>query len=160
MVFRNDPCPCGSGKRYKKCCLKKAKKAEQDREKLAETRQELEVLAKKLAAEGYFLEDDNLDELDDLSNSVPDLINEKKFDEALGVCARLLEEWPEVPDGFERSGMVYEAMGELDKAKDFYARALAFTQRPDQRDGFDDDGLPAFCRERIAAIEARSSGAS
>ncbi|MCA9066566.1 MAG: SEC-C domain-containing protein, partial [Planctomycetaceae bacterium] len=20
---RNDPCPCGSGKKYKKCCLKK-----------------------------------------------------------------------------------------------------------------------------------------
>ena len=22
-VNRNDPCPCGSGKKYKKCCLKK-----------------------------------------------------------------------------------------------------------------------------------------
>ena len=22
-VGRNDPCPCGSGKKYKKCCLKK-----------------------------------------------------------------------------------------------------------------------------------------
>ena len=21
-VGRNDPCPCGSGKKYKKCCLK------------------------------------------------------------------------------------------------------------------------------------------
>jgi uncharacterized protein YecA (UPF0149 family) len=24
-VGRNDPCPCGSGKKYKVCCLKKAK---------------------------------------------------------------------------------------------------------------------------------------
>ena len=23
-VGRNDPCPCGSGKKYKKCCLDKA----------------------------------------------------------------------------------------------------------------------------------------
>jgi len=23
-VGRNDPCPCGSGKKYKKCCLNKA----------------------------------------------------------------------------------------------------------------------------------------
>lgn len=23
-VGRNDPCPCGSGKKYKKCCAKKA----------------------------------------------------------------------------------------------------------------------------------------
>ena len=22
-VGRNDPCPCGSGKKYKKCCMKK-----------------------------------------------------------------------------------------------------------------------------------------
>ncbi|MEW8182720.1 MAG: SEC-C metal-binding domain-containing protein [Candidatus Thiodiazotropha endolucinida] len=21
LVGRNDPCPCGSGKKYKKCCL-------------------------------------------------------------------------------------------------------------------------------------------
>ncbi|MFH1415207.1 MAG: SEC-C metal-binding domain-containing protein [Elusimicrobiota bacterium] len=21
-ISRNDPCPCGSGKKYKKCCLK------------------------------------------------------------------------------------------------------------------------------------------
>jgi preprotein translocase subunit SecA len=23
-IGRNDPCPCGSGKKYKKCCLAKA----------------------------------------------------------------------------------------------------------------------------------------
>jgi uncharacterized protein YecA (UPF0149 family) len=23
-VGRNDPCPCGSGKKYKKCCMRKA----------------------------------------------------------------------------------------------------------------------------------------
>ena len=23
---RNDPCPCGSGKKYKQCCMKKARK--------------------------------------------------------------------------------------------------------------------------------------
>jgi uncharacterized protein YchJ len=22
-IGRNDPCPCGSGKKYKKCCMKK-----------------------------------------------------------------------------------------------------------------------------------------
>ncbi len=29
MVGRNDPCPCGSGKKYKKCCLAKDKAARQ-----------------------------------------------------------------------------------------------------------------------------------
>lgn len=27
-VGRNSPCPCGSGQKYKKCCLRKHKKAE------------------------------------------------------------------------------------------------------------------------------------
>jgi len=26
-IKRNDPCPCGSGKKYKKCCLRKHKQA-------------------------------------------------------------------------------------------------------------------------------------
>ena len=25
---RNDPCPCGSGKKYKNCCMKKDQEAE------------------------------------------------------------------------------------------------------------------------------------
>ncbi len=33
-VGRNDPCPCGSGKKYKHCCMKKDQEAE--RQKLAE----------------------------------------------------------------------------------------------------------------------------
>lgn len=27
MPGRNEPCPCGSGKKYKKCCLRKSKEA-------------------------------------------------------------------------------------------------------------------------------------
>ena len=27
-VGPNDPCPCGSGKKYKKCCMQKEKRAE------------------------------------------------------------------------------------------------------------------------------------
>jgi hypothetical protein len=27
MTGRNDPCPCGSGKKYKKCCLRKDQEA-------------------------------------------------------------------------------------------------------------------------------------
>jgi uncharacterized protein len=30
-VGRNDPCPCGSGKKYKQCCLKKDQEASKPR---------------------------------------------------------------------------------------------------------------------------------
>lgn len=35
-VGRNDPCPCGSGKKYKKCCLPRHEEEEQLRRKLEE----------------------------------------------------------------------------------------------------------------------------
>jgi hypothetical protein len=30
-IGRNDPCPCGSGKKYKKCCMDKMEKERQPR---------------------------------------------------------------------------------------------------------------------------------
>jgi hypothetical protein len=36
-VGRNEPCPCGSGKKYKRCCLEKNQASE--REALATARQ-------------------------------------------------------------------------------------------------------------------------
>lgn len=37
MVGRNDPCPCGSGKKYKKCCLPKDEAAARNRSQTEET---------------------------------------------------------------------------------------------------------------------------
>lgn len=139
---RNAPCPCGSGNKYKKCCLAKdeatAHRATDEQRRLLET---------------VAWEDDGLD---DLSNSVLDLIKERRFDDALAACQRLLDEWPEVVDGLERSAMVYKAMGKHDQALDYYRRALAFTERDDQRDGFDEPAR-AYYRDRIAELEAAPS---
>ena len=55
-IGRNEPCPCGSGKKYKKCCLNTSKSP----------------------IGGTFIYTD----LDNLSNQVVDLIQDKKFDEA------------------------------------------------------------------------------
>ena len=151
MVFRNDPCPCGCGKKYKKCCLKKAKKAAEQ-----ETpRHALGVPTSQLAEIGVFLEIDAVEELDRVSNSVLDMIKEKNFDDALNTCARLLDEWPDFSDGLERSARVHEAMADFEKARDFYARTIAFTE---QHDGFEDGGLADMCRKRIAVINIRLSG--
>jgi tetratricopeptide (TPR) repeat protein len=124
-IGRNAPCPCGSGNKYKKCCLQK-------HERDAALRR-----ASLPSATGptWVLEDDGLD---DLSNSVVDLIDARRFDEALAACHRLLEEFPEVVDGLERSAMVHSAMGDHAKAADFYRRALAFVTHPSRRDDYED----------------------
>lgn len=102
----------------------------------------------------WVIEDDGLD---DLSNSVLDLIPQRRFDEALAVCKRLLEEFPDVCDGFDRSGMVHEAMGNHALAAEFYRRGFAFASDPVRSDGYDEEAIDDYRQraeeqERLAGL--------
>ncbi len=112
---RNEPCPCGSGKKYKKCCLHTLKPS----------------------ARGTFVYTD----LDDLSNQVPELINQEKYDEAEKVCRKLREQYPEQIDGLHRSAELFEAMEDYGKATIFYNRTADFAERAD---GFEQKSVEYF----------------
>jgi tetratricopeptide (TPR) repeat protein len=170
-IGRNDPCPCGSGKKYKKCCLglAEAKRVEEERgsqegkrhPELGEVRNALATALRSAwpeVGEGELVPDAREDRLEQLTNGVLKLIKEKRFDEALASCEELLREYPEVIDGLDRSAMVHEARGDYALAADFYRRALAFTQQPDQEEGFDEDGRD-YLRGKIAETEARATQA-
>lgn len=83
---RNEPCPCGSGKKYKKCCLH----------------------TPKPDAGGTFIYTD----LDKLSNQVSELIQQEKYDEAEEVCRKLRKQYPEQIDGLHKSAELFEAKGD------------------------------------------------
>jgi hypothetical protein len=140
-IARNAPCPCGSGQKYKKCCASKeaADASQHDR---------AQVPAVPASAAWQVIGDDPLDVL---SNSVIGLIKKTQFDEALAVCERLRVEYPEVPDWLERSAMVHEARGDAALAVDFYRRMLAFTELPEQRDGYDEE-IRQLYRQKLAAL--------
>ena len=108
-IGRNTPCPCGSGKKFKKCCL-----LLQDGEIQPEPQPTKFIPV--------------YTELDQLSNSVMDLINENKIDEAEAVSKRLLQEYPDQIDGFERLGQVHEARGKRSQAADCYQKAADFAR--------------------------------
>jgi tetratricopeptide (TPR) repeat protein len=149
---RNDRCPCGSGKKYKACCLTRDEAAERQQltaaqvardEHAAERRQSLravreEMLAKLAGAEDAF--DDN-DDLMDASNAVVDLVHAGQLDEAELAARDLLVRYPEVPDGWDRLGMVYEKRGENRQAAECYRKVIAFLEHsPDYADpGFKDE---------------------
>ena len=94
---RNSPCPCGSGLKYKKCCLS----------------HEQELIAEVMA-------------LDNLSNHVDDLIHQQKLDEAEQVCFELLKKYPDQIDGLHRLASVYFAKKEFQLAADFFGKAADF----------------------------------
>lgn len=80
------------------------------------------------------------------------LIHQDRLDEALAVCEQLQKKYPDVIDWLERSAMVHEARGDWTLAVSYYRRALAFTEQPDQHDGFDEDARDDL-RERLAHAE-------
>jgi tetratricopeptide (TPR) repeat protein len=136
-VGRNDVCPCGSGRKYKKCCLA--------RNEAANAAARTTSLGPKVAQALYdaFAMADV--ELDDISNSAVDLIRQGRLDEAERLAQRLLDEYPQVPDGLERSAMIAEARGDLKRALDFYQRTLEFTMI---NDGLEEPGRQYF-RDKI-----------
>lgn len=163
---RNDRCPCGSGKKYKACCLTndeaaelaqlaKAQIARDDR--AAEKRQNLrevreEMLARLACDEGAYDDDDALM---DASNAVVDLVHAGKLDEAETAARDLLVRYPQVPDGWDRLGMVHEKRGENREAADCYRRVIAFL---DENPDYSDPGFKDEFAARIAKLDPPVAG--
>lgn len=113
-IGRNDPCPCGSGKKYKKCCLSKTDEAQAtagDDASLAQGE-----------TDGFLHE---AFELDALSNSIVDLIGQGKLLQAEKACADLLRKYPDDIDGLERYAQLCEAKGD-------FSRAVKYNQKANQ----------------------------
>lgn len=132
---RNDPCPCGSGKKYKRCCLEQervaaaARIAAQRAKQLAELAQRRIEIAQALAA------NEESAQLDDTSNAVVDLIHTGRLDEAEQAARQLLLDYPDVIDGHDRLGMVYEARGLHQEAIACYRKAIeVIDAHPDDYD--------------------------
>ena len=148
---RNDPCPCGSGNKYKKCCLAKEEavareqlvKAQAPRDTLrrdqraAADRLQVTELTAAVAARLARAEEEDAyeDALDIASNAVVDLVRAAKLDEAEAAARDLLRLFPDVHDGWDRLGMVHEARGDSRQAADCYRKVIDFIrQHPDDYD--------------------------
>lgn len=128
-IQRNALCPCGSGKKYKKCCMAK------------------ETAAAAKPDYGKAMAD--LRALDKLSNRVVDLVDSGKLDMAERLCQQLLEEYPDQVDGIERLAMVYEARGKKKEAAEQYRKAADFMR---SHPGFDEEGIE-WMLEKAAELE-------
>lgn len=119
-IGRNDPCPCGSGKKFKKCC-----EPQKLRDAAQRASEQINTYCDDLGRQWRVVTDDPLDVL---SNSVLTLIREGRLDEADRVCEQLRNEYPDVSDGLDRQAMVYEARQMWTEAADYYRQAAQFTR--------------------------------
>ena len=121
---RNDPCHCGSGKKYKKCCQPKDDEAERQviAQEQAAREERTEARRAQLAEERAL--DEEFQELVTTSNAATDLVRAGRLEEAETLARDLLERFPHVHDGWDRLGMVHEARGENKQAADCYRKAI------------------------------------
>jgi tetratricopeptide (TPR) repeat protein len=143
---RNDPCPCGSGKKYKKCCLMKDEAEDQARLRHDARTQAKPAMDFSMADDTDF--DDDL--LMDASNAVVDLVHAGKLDEAEAGARELLAKYPDVHDGWDRLGLVHEARGENRQAAHCYRKVIEFLQ---QNPGYSDTGFEEILAERITKLD-------
>lgn len=156
---RNDPCPCGSGKKYKLCCLEKDRAAEfatAVRQRVALQAQKDNQAAQRKDYQAALLESQALDAA---SNAVVDLVHAGRLDEAEQAARELLVRYPEVHDGYDRLGMVHEARGQFREAADCYRKVIEFTRaNPEDYDaGFVDSFLELIVKLEASVAEAESA---
>ena len=152
-IGRNDPCPCNSGKKYKKCCL-----AGDEAAARAARAVELAAVAARLPPlASYLQEHDELDELTEASNAVVDMVQAGNLDAAEQAARDLLARFPDVHDGYDRLGMVFEARGDRRQAADYYRKAITVIRN---NPGAYDPGFEAVFQKLIDRLEpAESMGA-
>ena len=142
---RNDPCPCGSGKKHKKCCLAQEEtaalevhtkaQAEREARAAADRLRDRQIRAEMLARWAADDTSADGDPLDAASNAVIDLIEAGKLEAAEAAARDLLVRYPDVHDGWDRLGMVYEARSNSREAADCYRKVIDFLrQHPDYAD--------------------------
>ncbi len=128
---RNDPCPCGSGKKYKQCCLARDEAAAAT----ARAAQPAAAPARQPKFNLFQGGGGDVDELTQASNAVIGLVQAGKLDEAEKAAHDLLARFPDVHDGYDRLGMVCEARGDQRQAAEYYRRAIAVIRaHPDDYD--------------------------
>jgi len=152
-IGRNDPCACGSGKKYKKCCMARDEAAAL----AARPAQAAAAPARQPSLASYFQEHDDLDELTEASNAVVDMVHAGDLDAAEQAAHDLLARFPDVHDGYDRLGMVCEARGDHRQAADYYRRAITVIR--DHPDNYD-PGFEDVFQKLVDRLEAQANAAT
>src|ERR1700712_2963175 len=104
-IGRNDLCHCGSGKKYKKCCLA-GDEAAARAARAARPAQQAATPARRPSVANYFQEHDESDELTEASNAVVDMVQAGNLDAAEQAAHELRARFPDVHDSYDPLGLV------------------------------------------------------
>ncbi len=161
---RNDPCPCGSGKKYKKCCLSedlaKRPQVTQPHEHAghAEHGDHDHVRAGVVqvpAGLSAHAAREYVQRLDRWSNAGHDAIDAGRLEEAEKLADRLQAEYPEQLDGYELRAYVRLQQQRWAEAAEGFEQALSIAIR--HRKDYDEELLEDL-RDEIDHARAHAEG--
>ena len=98
-IGRNEPCPCGSGRKYKQCCLSQREAAHAAEQASAQERKAAVVAVDGLAIAG-------------------------RMDEAELAARQLIQRWPNNYEGYYSLGLVHQLSSNHQAAADCYWKVL------------------------------------
>jgi tetratricopeptide (TPR) repeat protein len=122
-IGRNDLCPCGSGKKYKRCCMARDEAVEHEKFAVAAAQ-----AAADAAQHDPHLCDDCNEQLDVAANAALALIDAGKYDEAEQAAHDVLARFPAVHDGYECLGRLHQAKGDNQQAAECYRKVIEFAR--------------------------------
>lgn len=140
-IGRNEPCPCGSGKKHKKCCL------ETTAPPVAEV-----LGAVALSEPHEHVCDSCADESDELNDRADHILDELlagRVDIAEALAHDFIRDFPGDAEGFDLLSMVYEERGQRDRALALLRQASEIAEANPEYDA--DTRL--MMRERILELE-------
>lgn len=145
-VGRNDPCPCGSGKKYKKCCLASEAGAPSGTSKPLGTRE-------SLGSEDKILDDmqGDLQQLSQWSREARSAIDSGQYEKAARLSRTIGERFPNLIEGPRILAQLHMAQGRWAEAARAYGYAISIIE--EDRDSFDVSVLEDMQR---GLAEARS----
>jgi tetratricopeptide (TPR) repeat protein len=125
-IGRNDPCPCGSGLKYKRCCADKDEQLKRAERVSGNARLQEEDAKMDKALQGQLGEYRRYMQA---SGSVAALTQAGRLDEAEVAAHKLLEDFPDAPDGYDRLGAICEARGDPRGAAQWYRKVIDFIRQ-------------------------------
>jgi hypothetical protein len=152
-VGRNEACPCGSGRKFKRCCLERVEKEERlerftvERDRVLAEREREEKLRE--GSEAKLAEATEFEQVARRAEAVLWLIKNGRIDEAEATARQLAADFPHDTVAMERLGQVYEAKGQKQAAADEYRRGVA------RMDAQGDGHFCDCCRARLVKAMRR-----
>jgi tetratricopeptide (TPR) repeat protein len=142
-IGRNDPCPCGSGKKQKKCCST-----------IGDSSAELATSAVEPSVP-YVCDSCGKgvdDEINDRADHILDQLLEGRVDEAEALCHAFIQDFPAEAEGLDLLSMVFEERGQRDRALALLRQASNIAHANPAYDA----ETRLLMRQRIGELELRA----